>query len=192
MLHSGQVKEADMMIRIVERDLATALVLEDDIDWDVGLKSIIHQIALSTNALMRSNFSNIDFATVPSVPVARTTPYGDDWDVIWLGHCEMHLPPYGILTIHNDPTVPEHRHLRSFIETELTPLVSYPEHTRTVFLGTREGTCSLAYAVTQSAARRMLYQIGIEKLQSPFRKCLSWCPASNIRSLSTERPNNGG
>ncbi|KAI9720086.1 MAG: hypothetical protein M1828_005814 [Chrysothrix sp. TS-e1954] len=176
---------------IVNQDLSSALIMEDDVDWDIRLKSILQSVAVSSNILLQSSTnasqSEIDENSesdesrdaMDEYEPPSISPYGDEWDVMWLGHCEMHLPrnkSSGILLQENDETVPQHRFLRSFIPREVTPLVWYPQHTRAVFKDVREGTCSLAYAVTQSAARRMLYQMGIEKLNENFDLMLrGWC-----------------
>ena len=150
--------------------------MEDDVDWDVRIKSILHDFALSTHALLSSDTKIFSFAEISSTIPRSHSPYGDGWDVLWLGHCQMHLPPNGIITHTDDPTVPEAQHLRSFVPDEVTPLAVYPPHTRAVFHGVAEGTCSLAYAVTQPAARRILFDIGMEKLSDPFDLMLrGWC-----------------
>lgn len=59
---------------VIASGFSTALIVEDDVDWDVNLK---YQIQLvSDNVREFSNTSSTD-----------PTPYGTDWDVLWLGHC---------------------------------------------------------------------------------------------------------
>ncbi|KAI9666765.1 MAG: hypothetical protein M1831_001541 [Alyxoria varia] len=163
---------------VVRQDLSSALIMEDDVDWDIRLKSILQDYALSSRALVSGDKpKDYSFTELPSTnPPNQHSPYGDGWDVLWLGHCQMHLPETGIVTHPNDTTVPEDRHLRSFIEGEATPLTRYPPHTRAIFRGVPDGTCSLAYAVTQSAARNILFEVGIDKLSDPFDLMLrGWC-----------------
>lgn len=54
--------------------------MEDDADWDVK----IHEQA----ALVAEAVRNL---TVPKTET-REWPWGEDWDVIWLGHCGERLP----------------------------------------------------------------------------------------------------
>jgi len=57
----------------------------------------------------------------------------------------------------------------------MTPLSVYPNHTRVITFAS-EGTCSLAYAVSQRGARRLLYDIGLVKLDNPLDITLrEWC-----------------
>ncbi|KAJ8126256.1 hypothetical protein O1611_g7380 [Lasiodiplodia mahajangana] len=57
---------------IVEEGLESALIMEDDMDWDVRLKTQLKQIAEGARHVMPSN--------EPS-----SSPYGAGWDVLWLG-----------------------------------------------------------------------------------------------------------
>ena len=47
-------------------------------------------------------------------------------------------------------------------------------------LGARQGTCSLAYAVSQSGARKLLNNLGLQRLDSAFDLMLrNWCEGEN-------------
>ena len=154
---------------MVDRNLTSALIIEDDVDWDVRLRLSRRDFALSTDALLRApTTANLNFNHLPSTPVLNESPYGDGWDVLWLGHCGMKLPTDSGLVIHeNDVTVPETQYLRSWDVNEPTPLQGLPKHTRVV-MHQEEGTCSLAYTVTQSGARRILYSLGLRRLDDAF------------------------
>lgn len=150
--------------------------MEDDQDWDVRLKSVMYDLADPVNALATEDLDTVDLNDLPRVPVPEHSPYGDNWDAIWLGHCGMDLPETGIVLHHNDSTVPQDQDLRSFEADKPTPLSRYPQHTRAIFRRPVMGVCSLAYAVTQSTARKMLYDLGIEKLDHPYDIMLrGWC-----------------
>ena len=58
----------------VASDLDTAMIIEDDVDWDVAIKE---QMPLISDAV--ANFSRVD--------LNNPAPYGRSWDVLWLGHC---------------------------------------------------------------------------------------------------------
>jgi hypothetical protein len=80
----------------------------------------------------------------------------------------MQLPTGSGLVIHsNDVTVPETRYLQSWNVEETTPLKGYPEHTRVV-MRQKDATCTLAYAVSQSAARHILYALGLRRFDNAF------------------------
>ncbi len=127
------------------------------------------------------------------------TPYGDDWDVLWLGHCGTELPspppeppraggskakpkpqPTQLsrlqVTIPNDITVPVPKHLKPHpfaLQDALGEL--FPPHTRVVHAAT--GTlCTQAYAVSQRGARKLLYQFGLETFTTGWDLMLKdWC-----------------
>ena len=78
----------------------------------------------------------------------------------------------------NDVTVPQSQHLDpGFGSKELTE--KYGNHTRAVHHVT-EPVCSTAYAVTQAAAQRILYELGIREFIGPFDLALrQWCNGRN-------------
>ena len=151
--------------------------MEDDADWDVRLKSLLRDFALSYNALARvPDAATLDFDDLPSVQPPSASPYGDDWDLLWLGHCGMHLPFGGLAIHHNDVSVPETKHLRSWDISEVTPLATYPPHTRIVMRQVETPVCSLVYAISQRGARKLLYSLSLQKLDDPYDVMLrAWC-----------------
>ncbi|KAM0714709.1 hypothetical protein Q7P37_009760 [Cladosporium fusiforme] len=196
---------------IVERKVTSALVLEDDIDWDIRIKSQMATFAKAAKSLTvprRPVGSQLD-ETYPSpdtdqgqndldlddCPAMEPTdsPYGDTsiWDVLWVGHCGCRFPragdlgtPRSRIVISNDKTVPEHRHLDMEFGTDEL-LKEYPVHTRVVSRA-RTNTCSLAYGVSQAGARRLLYELGIHKMNAPFDLMLrSICDGGDDREPGT-------
>ena len=102
-------------IRIIEQNLTSALVLEDDVDWDIRIKSQMTDFARATRLLIqplpgttdtfldptnpRPRFPNeghVDFRFEEQHVVSEPTesPFGDirRWDVLWLGHCGARFP----------------------------------------------------------------------------------------------------
>ena len=165
---------------MVQNNYASALIIEDDVDWDIRLKPILRDFAISLNALAQHpEYDSIDFAELPTVTPPKTTPYGDDWDLLWLGHCGMHLPATGTVIHKNDVSVPEPQFLHSWNPDERTPLASFPPHTRVTMRQSTTPVCSLAYAVSQRGARSLLYGLGLKKFDEPFDVMLrSWCQGS--------------
>lgn len=145
--------------------------MEDDVDWDVRLKDILREYAMSSNALLKAGpGSTIAFDTLPSDPVTTPmfSPYGEDWDVLWLGHCGSDLEDGESRVVHrNDITVPELKYLHSWDVNAESPLGIYPDHTR-VTMPVFEGVCSLAYAVSQNGARAILNSIGLKNLDNAY------------------------
>ncbi|KAI0487553.1 hypothetical protein F4859DRAFT_260912 [Xylaria cf. heliscus] len=102
------------------------------------------------------------------------SPYGDDWDVLWLGHCGADLPSPQqggrlsssssssslVIPIPDDETVPAPKHLKPHpfaLHDRLGE--AYPAHTRVVHAA-RGNVCSLAYAVSLSGARKLVRWFG--------------------------------
>lgn len=175
---------------IVERNIHSALVLEDDVDWDLRIKSQMTDFARAARLLVQPLRNTTDHYLDPTHPqpspddshqdfrfdqhtasVPVDSPYGDltRWDLLWLGHCGCRFPrasdlntPLGRVVIPNDVTVPAPRFLdMEFGDDELQR--QYPAHTRVVSRA-RANTCSLAYGISQPGARRFLYEIGVHKM----------------------------
>ncbi|TQN73707.1 Procollagen galactosyltransferase 1 [Colletotrichum shisoi] len=176
---------------IVRQNLSSALILEDDVDWDIRIRSQLHDFALATHALTQplleapSSFvdstypkpSEISPGTVPDIPFDHLpatvpptfSPYGDDWDLLWIGHCGMHFPfpdrsvPKARVIHSNDVTVAPKKNLWTF-NIPFTLKEKYPEHTRAVH-HVQEGVCTLGYAVSQKgAARRLLQEVALKNV----------------------------
>ncbi|KAI0118293.1 hypothetical protein GGR51DRAFT_554783 [Nemania sp. FL0031] len=198
---------------IVGQSLGSALVLEDDVDWDVRLKAQMREFAAASRTWLhahaedakRKSSSHSSEASVLSGSKPRFddtirlpsgsfssmsmlgrrrngSPYGDDWDVLWLGHCGADLPatreverkgegeggsgdgnlPSLVVSISDDATVPAPKHLKPHPFALLDDLAeAYPVHTRVVHAA-NGNVCSLAYAVSQSGARKLLWRFNRE------------------------------
>lgn len=170
----------EMFRRVVHNNYTSALIMEDDVDWDVRLKSLLRDFAVSSNTLAHSNASTtFEFSNLPQTTPPKVSPYGDDWDLLWLGHCGMALPPTEIVVHSNDSSVPEPQYLYSW-EKARSPLEEYPPHTRIVMRQSTVPVCSLAYAISQRGARKLLYGLGLKKLDAPFDVMLrAWCQGSD-------------
>ncbi|KAL6711452.1 hypothetical protein ACN47E_004386 [Coniothyrium glycines] len=148
----------------------TALILEDDVDWDIRLRSV--QIPLAASAarqLLPPSRSDHPLAN----PTSNHTQYWgnhDAWDLLYLGHCGDYwdeVSEYGPKTnrqsfnlsalphaIYRDPTVPLRGDLHPFTQS-LFHLLKLPEHSR-VMHRSKFPLCSFGYAVTRPAAKRLL------------------------------------
>jgi len=150
--------------------------MEDDIDWDIRLKPLLKDYAISLAALSSSpSATALSFASLPPYSLPTITPYGDDWDLLWLGHCGMMLSPEHVVIHTPDPSVPEPAYLAAW-ENSWTPLAQFPPHTRVVMSQVLEPVCSLAYAVSQRGAQSLLYHLGLRQFDLPFDVSLrAWC-----------------
>ena len=156
--------------RVVENNWTSALILEDDVDWDIRLKPILQTVAkASTVVLQRQHAGTVDLETLSTSHTPEHSPFGDGWDVLWLGHCyadiDEHKGP--VVLQGHDETTPAIRYLSSYKLDRVTPMARFPEHTRAVFR--HQGSiCSLAYAVSQAGARALLYEVGVQHFTEAF------------------------
>ena len=193
--------------------------MEDDADWDVRIKSQLKDFALASRTLIQplssdpQRHADPTFPTpkdqseksveyqidnLPSTVAPHLSPYGDGWDVLWLGHCGVRFPNLEIeewasasqklakgRIIHlNDNTVPENEYLDLLSEDD-DPRKKYPEHTRIVHHPIKS-QCSLAYAVTQASARRILYDLAVKSFTNPYDIMLrEYCEGSTGHEYHT-------
>ncbi|KAI6363537.1 hypothetical protein MCOR25_005894 [Pyricularia grisea] len=177
---------------IVEQDLTTALILEDDVDWDVRLKSQLQLFAAASRAYLQPLKSNpsqtltqaavaVPLPSAPDTLPPSTSPYGDGWDVLWLGHCGVDTTRRDHhqlqILLPDDPTVPAPKHLKAHpFAAEPDALATlHPPHTRVVHAAAGN-VCSNGYAVSRRGARRLLHALGIESFTTGFDLMLrDWC-----------------
>lgn len=109
-------------------------------------------------------------------PKTSLSPYGENWDVLWLGHCGTSFrstPPTSRILIADDITVPSPPHLRPHpFATPDTYAALYPPHTRIVH-HPANSSCSFAYAISQRGARKLLYEFGVKAFDKQFDLMLS-------------------
>ncbi|KUJ13305.1 uncharacterized protein LY89DRAFT_687467 [Mollisia scopiformis] len=133
----------DLMKLIAAQDYTTALILEDDVDWDVSIKE---QMKLLSDAVREFTYAAPE----------EEGPYGERWDVLWLGHC-------------GEPTRRDTRRLEYF-DASVPAMGNYSGWAARYHDGLSEGVrvvqravnpvCSFAFAVTRRGARKILKWAG--------------------------------
>lgn len=88
--------------KIVAEKVTSALIFEDDADWDVRIVEQMYEFATATKKLLASGSQETRRSPTKS-------PYGEGWDILWIGHCggfhgNLSSVPHYI--IRNDETVP--------------------------------------------------------------------------------------
>ncbi|KAK2741930.1 hypothetical protein FQN57_005489 [Myotisia sp. PD_48] len=190
------------LVHMLEHDVSSALIMEDDIDWDVRIKTQMRDYARASQALTQplannptkfadSSFidprhntnpaqNDLKYEALPRTATPRNSPYGDNWDVAWLGHCGVTFPnlankerlevsqglPRGRVIRHNDETVAEHHHLSALTKEDDIRSVM-PQHTR-VYHHVKGVICSLAYGVSRRGAQSLLNEFGLKKFNEPY------------------------
>lgn len=169
--------DIDMLGRMVEENIASALILEDDADWDVRLKEQLGFIARGTRILLDMAHKEDAFVGKLS-PKQRqvdeiNSPYGDGWDILWLGHCGETFPEripghseiydrsstrYTYYAMEGDETLPK----QPTDVTESWIAGDLERHKGTRWVHFSGGpTCSQAYALSQSGARKVLMALSV-------------------------------
>ena len=144
--------------------MSSALILEDDVDWDVNIKDQLTDFARGTRYLLNTTDA-----------AATHSPYGDGWDVLWVGHCHDTIDKRDNRTfVVQDDTVPrvDQLHLNEPIPDLLR---AWPDHSRVVHV---VGTpiCTFGYALSLRGAQRILWSLSVRGLKALFDNALSsWC-----------------
>lgn len=216
-----------MKYRIVARNLSTALILEDDADWDFRLREQLLQCSHASRKLPGmlkeaekhdekhvhvptsesraqeqpksdpvelEKRSSIILPSLSARHIPKTDPYGADWDILWLGHCGAKLPPASphhpnrLLAL-NDPTVPSPQFLKPMRNRPMDSYAAlYPPQTR-IYHRTNTTLCTVAYALTQHGARKILYQHGIRDFSKGYDFALSdYCNGLTAETTKTTTP----
>lgn len=150
--------------------------------------------------LQASGFPNREktFNRLPYTIPPKLSPYGDSWDVLWLGHCGTEIPTGSKdakisalkVLVPDDPTVPAPRHLKAHPFALEDPVAElYPPHTRVVH-ASMNTTCTQAYAVSQRGARKLLWQFGLQTFTTGWDLMLrDWC-GGLYAQVNTDSTNN--
>ncbi|KAH6838472.1 glycosyltransferase family 25 protein [Chaetomium sp. MPI-CAGE-AT-0009] len=178
---------------VVHRNLSSALIFEDDVDWDIRIREQLSDFALAAHALTQplrgssasspayadetyphpapdspGKLPDLSFDALPATVAPSRSPYGDSWDVLWIGHCGMHFPfekhphvPKARVVREGDVTVAPKKNLWTF-NIPFTLKEKYPEHTRAY------------HHVQEGGAQKLLYEVGLKGVTAAFDLLLRW------------------
>ncbi|KAI1772261.1 hypothetical protein F4818DRAFT_454124 [Hypoxylon cercidicola] len=153
---------------IVEHGWASALIMEDDTDWDIAIKYQMSLIAPHISTVTNS------------ISSGELQPYGNSWDLLWIGHCGDAVPLSGVISIF-DYTLPETAEYRENNGRHVT-LTSKPQQ-RLIHMSDGP-VCTYAYAVTRHTAMK-IYEYTKDGtnniITTDFRH---WCQAGFLRCVS--------
>jgi hypothetical protein len=157
----------DLIKYIVQSDMETALIVEDDVDWDLSLREQMVGIADAVRELTKTTESDL-------------TPYGHSWDVLWLGLCAETWDDSFETVFVDDPTVcPSDLYLG----LAKGPVERLPTSQRAVF---RSGApiCSFAYGLSREGARKVLQDVGGGKDEAFDIAMMNGCRQRNLTCIS--------
>jgi hypothetical protein len=149
---------------VVEKGYSSVLILEDDSDWDVRIKQQLAQFAVGSRWLQGVHRGQ-----------ETHSPYGDEWDVLWLGHCVDGLDPNDARTfvIEKDASAAPYDQLYHPEGEAPAWISSKGRHSRIVHPADAP-ICTFAYAISQRGAQRLLYNLAVKELQGLFDNALAW------------------
>lgn len=155
---------------MVEDGLSSALILEDDADWDVHLKQQLAEFAEAARTLQEQEQEqeHEHHSQSPQLDVPGNSPYGQHWDLLWLGACVSRFSNdrhEAQVLIHDDATVASHAHL---IQNGTFSWDEYPERARIVYVPAGDTICTFGYAVSRAGARKALQYLGVEDQPTTF------------------------
>jgi hypothetical protein len=161
------------LCRIVANHVQSAIIIEDDSDWDVNLKHQLVEFAAGARALQQHRPA--EAARRPAKSSPRPSPYGDDWDLLWLGHCRVGPSDaeQAFWVVDDDLTVPPVHHRRAGWRNGHYPDEVTRNHTRMVLRAGGGGMCTGSYAVTYEGARKMLTSLSLQSRDSSVDGSLS-------------------
>jgi len=172
--------------------LSTILILEDDVDWDIHLRTTqIPAVAATTRQLLSSPSQKRRAVLNPS---AAGTYWGptDSWDILYLGHCGDNFRPsrWNFATprlAFRDPTLPLRKDLHSDT-SKFLDAIEVPEYVRLVHQSMFP-LCTFGFALTRSSAARLLTELAVKErdggTQAYDVRVLEACRDEGLRCWST-------
>ncbi|KAJ9612348.1 hypothetical protein H2200_003945 [Cladophialophora chaetospira] len=134
------IAHLDLLKFVIASNFETGLIVEDDVDWDVRIKD---QVKLISDTVR--NYTH--------VPDSDPTPYGTEWDILWLGHCGAGIdgvPPGQMYA--DDTRAPMDNYVswsKDYIKDH------FPEGQRQIQFSTQT-VCTFGYGVTKASAQKIL------------------------------------
>ncbi|KAJ9606245.1 hypothetical protein H2200_009206 [Cladophialophora chaetospira] len=142
----------NVLQEMIRDNIQTALVFEDDADWDVAIKYQALQAARATR-----------FITHQQKEGGTLSPYGDDWDMMWLGHCAAEPDPINDrrFVVENDPTVTPPWKRFEVYGTDISPFqepsVDFADYRTRVWFRMKFGFCTAAYGISLRGAEKVVF-----------------------------------
>ena len=149
---------------MLAQNISSALIIESDADWDMRIKRSAHGFSEGARKI-------VDFPFTPALhqigeqsqkqiwhprhfaEVSAKDPYGDAWDLLYLGTCGSKIVGDGRVYAYNDPAAPPSEHTSAGgLDEEMYPRKGT---TRFVFQPDHAG-CTVGYAISNSGARKFV------------------------------------
>ncbi|KAK9327870.1 hypothetical protein V1520DRAFT_347566 [Lipomyces starkeyi] len=162
---------ADAWRDVIDNNFETALILEDDIDWDENIHQIFHDLSLQ----MQNNKLRL---VKPTDHERASAPYGLDWDVLFLGQCldQAHPDHRDLVQIYDDPNVPSRKDTQKVFLDQMESLgVEGDDVGKKRLLSPAYGpACTMGYAISRKGAQRLLLNLSYLGLRGPVDNDMAW------------------
>ncbi|KAF6217563.1 hypothetical protein HO133_006665 [Letharia lupina] len=134
--------------KMIHENISTALIMESDVDWDMRIKDTMVGVGDGVKAIADWPFPDPQH---PRDFSKELSPYGDKWDLMWIGHCGINADGDGRIYAFNDSSAADEDHAWNFGER---PAEGHrPPGTRIVFQP-RKTVCTTSYAMSLAGARK--------------------------------------
>jgi len=70
---------------MIRTGMSSALILEDDVDWDVRIVEQMKRFAIATQDL--GSQRGLQVPKIAAIKPMTDSPYGEDWELLYPGHC---------------------------------------------------------------------------------------------------------
>ncbi|KAK1808076.1 hypothetical protein LTR12_017566 [Friedmanniomyces endolithicus] len=163
----GWLGHMEVLKLVLQSRYSSALVLEDDMDWDTEIRNQTRLIAAAVRAITNEGDNG-------------QAPYGSGSDVLWMGHCgDMANINRPMFLYKDHTTVPpdEYRGL----DRHITMIVREGE--RSVHYS-ENAACSFAYAVSAKGAEKLLHLASFGHGGAFDLMLMGACRAKELRCVS--------
>lgn len=145
----------------------TALIVEDDVDFSVGIKSQMDEIS---KTILENRVSTLKSDPIEGLVeiIKNEYPYNSDWDILWLGHFGLEFTQDSEVWPYHDPYALPWDRLTSEFNNYYELQVQESKRDRTAPQQVVRGAAPMAtyaFAVTRDAAQRIIEKLRREKAQ---------------------------
>ncbi|KAK9465387.1 hypothetical protein V1512DRAFT_242100 [Lipomyces arxii] len=176
---------ANLWQYMLDSNLETLLILEDDIDWDVK----IHEIFATLSEKLQHNPLRLD---TPTERERMAAPYGLDWDVLMVGQCKDVSNPnrLDLSFSYHDSNGPYEKQIAELFRSQMRKLTDKEDLNRQrIITPTWEPVCTMGYAITRVGAMRLLTNLSYLGLHAAVDTEIgNHMKAGNLRGYTVTPP----
>lgn len=160
----------DLLQHVIHENYSTALIVEDDVDWAVEIKDQLWTLSEKVREFTEVDSTNAD-------------PYGNAWDVLWLGHCgeiwKQEAHPHTLSW--PDATAGRREDWRGVFDPGW--LIDLPEGHRSIYWSDQP-MCTFAFAVSRAGALRILDLAGQGGAEAYDIELQGLCRSKKLKCIS--------